>query len=865
MGFMDSYGLTEEERKTNLRRYNHALFRNMMFFMDVAWEIDVRAGTAVILEDKLEPDKARTEYHYRDLFQDYLERRVQEEDRALFREHLSLEALRNLSEQTSLDLRLLSECGELTLHRVVLTPAREKDGALDCVYLGARDMLAEERRVLSEYRDLKRYRGAIQNSRALQSSNEYLRRTLSQEEQFRLASLSRALMVFNINLTKNLIENNFYEIVDGERYPMLQMVGLSAPCAFDEFCRRWGEQKVREDSRETFQRMFNRQYMLDAYAQGEKMVEFEFDTVIGRGIPVTLRSTALLIVDQESGDLLAMCSGKDVTAQRAEEFRQREALRTAFQSANNANAAKSNFLARMSHDIRTPMNAIIGMTAIAGTHLDDQQRVADCLNKIAISSKHLLGLINEVLDMSKIEFGKADLQEEAFNLPELVDDLLAMCKPQLSAKNHELSVSIHGIAHEKVIGDSQRIQQAFMNLMGNAVKYTPEGGKISLSITETATKRPQVGCYEFIFEDNGIGMSREFVDRMFEPFSRAEDSRVDQIQGTGLGMAITKNIVQLMNGNIHVDSELDRGTKVTVTIFLKLQNEGEEFDDQAFLDLPILVADNDEMACESTCEVLEELGMKGEWVLSGREAVDRVVERHQREDDYYAVILDWKMPGMDGLATAKEIRRLVGDTVPIIIISAYDWSDIAAQAQAAGVNAFIGKPLFKSRMAYLFRELMGEKRDGGRRSALEIISREDFSGCRALLAEDNDLNAEIAVEILGASGLEVDWVKNGKDAVEKLSSSPDGTYDLVFMDIQMPGMDGYQATRAIRALDRPWAKTLPILAMSANAFTEDVRASLAAGMNEHLAKPLDLEQLGRALKKWLSPASPEGNPAGAAQ
>ncbi len=856
MVFMDSYGLTAEERKTNLRRYNHALFRNMMFFMDIVWEIDMRTGTVVVLEDKLEPEQARREYIYQDLYRDCLDRRVRESGRETFQARMAPEALRTLTEEFSMDLPLLSPAGEPTLHRIVVTPAWGEDGALDCVYMGVRDMLAEERRVLSEYSDLEQYRGAIENSQALQSSNEYLRRTLSQEEQFRLASLSGAMMVFNINLTKNLIEEEFYEIVDGERYPMLQMVGLTAPCVFDEFCRRWCERKVREDSREIFQRLFSRQYMLDAYARGEKLVEVEFDTVIGRGIPVTLRSTALLIADQESGDLLAMCSGKDVSTQRAEELRQREALRTAFQAANNANAAKSNFLARMSHDIRTPMNAIIGMTAIAGTHLDDKQRVADCLNKIAISSKHLLGLINEVLDMSKIEFGKVDLQEEEFNLPELVDDLLAMCKPQLADKDHELSVSIHGITHEKVVGDSQRIQQAFMNLMGNAIKYTPEGGRISLSITETATNRPLVGCYEFIFEDNGIGMRQEFVDRMFEPFSRAEDSRVDQIQGTGLGMAITKNIVQMMNGTIQVDSELDRGTKVTVTIFLKLQDEGEEIDYEAFLDLPILVADDDEMACESTCEVLEELGMKGEWVLSGREAVDRVVERHQRDDDFYAVILDWKMPGMDGLATTKEIRRRVGDAVPIIIISAYDWSDIEAQARAAGVNAFIGKPLFKSRMAHLFRDLMDGKSAGDRQSALEIISREDYSGCRALLVEDNDLNAEIAIEILGTTGLQVDWVKNGMDAVEKLSSSPDGTYDLVFMDIQMPGMDGYQATKAIRALDRPWSKSLPILAMSANAFAEDVRASIAAGMNEHLAKPLDLEQLNRALKKWLSPTFP---------
>lgn len=673
---------------------------------------------------------------------------------------------------------------------------------------------------------------------------------VSRDEQFLHASLSGALMIYNINLTQNLIQDEFYEIVDGASYPMLQLVGLTAPCNFDEFCKRWSTTKVPEDSRNTFLKLYNRQYLLGAYARGEYQLEIEFDTSIGRGIPVTLRNTILLTRDSKSGDIVAMVSGMDVTAQRRDEREKRKALQAAYDAANRANSAKSEFLARMSHDIRTPMNAIVGMTAIASAHLDDKERVQDCLSKITISSKHLLGLINDVLDMSKIESGKVRLQEEEFVLPDLVESLLTMCKPQIKAKGHELSVSIRDIKNEKVIGDSQHIQQAFMNLMSNAIKYTPYGGKISLSITEKPTNRPNIGCYEFVFEDNGIGMDEEFQKHLFNPFERATDDRTQKEQGTGLGMAITKNIVQMMNGTIEVESQLNKGTKFTVTIFLKLQEDSEEAY-KKFLDLPVLVADDEESACELACAMLSELGMKGEWALTGQEAVERIVDRHRRGDDYYAVILDWKMPGMDGLATAKEIRRQAGDSIPIIILSAYDWSDIEQEARTVGVNAFISKPLFKSRMAYLFSELDGRNDKAEQRSSLEELEEYDFSGRRALLAEDNDINAEIAAEILGMIGIEVERAKNGKEALDAISRAEDGYYDIVFMDIQMPIMDGYEAVRAIRAIGRDYTSRVPILAMSANAFAEDVQEAKASGMNDHIAKPLDFEQLKQLLLRWI--------------
>ena len=391
-----------------------------------------------------------------------------------------------------------------------------------------------------------------------------------------------------------------------------------------------------------------------------------------------------------------------------------------------------------------------------------------------------------------------------------------------------------------------------MNLMSNSIKYTPPGGKIRLTISEKATNKNKLGCYEFIFEDNGIGMTEEFQKHLFEPFVRARnDSRVDKIHGTGLGMAITKNIIQMMNGTINVESKLNDGTRITLNFFLKLKNKDEKIDNYKFIDLPVLVADDDEVACICTCEMLRDIGMKGEWVLTGKEAVERTVKHHEMNDDFFAVILDWKMPEMNGVETTRRIRRIVGRDMPIIIISAYDWSDIEQEARAAGANAFISKPLFKSRMIHLFNELIDGVEDSAEISGIDDIFKNVYSGKRALLVEDNELNAEIAEEILGMSGLTVEFAKNGKEAVDIIADVKSDYYDIIFMDIQMPIMNGYEASRAIRALSGDYPKSVPIVAMTANAFAEDVAAAKNAGMNEHIAKPLDFDQLQKILKKWL--------------
>ena len=539
----------------------------------------------------------------------------------------------------------------------------------------------------------------------------------------------------------------------------------------------------------------------------------------------------------------------DVSQEKKAEIESHKALKEAYRAAENASRAKTEFLSNMSHDIRTPMNAIVGLTAIAGANIESQDRVVECLGKITKSSRHLLGLINEVLDMARIESGRISLAEEDFSLPELVDNLLTLTKPAIDEHHHQLEVHIEHIEHEAVCGDSLRIQQVFVNLMSNAVKYTPDGGNITFTIKEKPNGFSELGCYEFSIEDNSIGMTPEFQKIMFEPFSRADDHRTTKVQGTGLGMAIARNIVNLMNGDIQVESAPNKGTKITVTVYLKLQ-ENEKEQEKELLDLPVLVVDDDKTCCESTVATLQEIGIAGEWVLTGKEAVERCYARHETNSDYFAVILDWKMPEMDGIATARKIRERVGEDVTIIILTSFDFSEIEEEARAAGVNAFMAKPLFRSRLTATLRQFKSEKKEENARNYLEDFAKENYAGKRILLVEDNELNREIATEIIGMTGVTIDIAENGKIAVEKVMEAPEKWYDLILMDIQMPIMNGYEATAAIRALAGSRGK-VPIIAMTANAFAEDVQLAKNTGMNEHIAKPLDLNKLNDVLKQWL--------------
>lgn len=852
MNELDGFGLTEKEKEMDLHSYNHALFRNMMFFMDIVWEINILTGTVVILVDKNEPDKNSTQFLYKAVYRDYMIDRIDQGEQAVFEQYMSPDNLKELKEEVFFNVRLHLRNGKWELHRIVLTPSFDENGRLSCVYLGGRNLQAEVSRELAEYHNQEQFRDALISGsyfhfnfdvsgdglinedfltrngiplvreiaemelpvpfdtfiqkwfekcepkfdkkhgseiftldylkqafernerlidmeakqkapdgdttadylqivivlrqsisdkhicasviwrdigafhRAAIEKNRELKHTISQEQQLRQAVLSGSLLVYNINLTRDQIEEEFYEMVDGEQYPMLQMMGLTAPCSFNDFARRWGEQKVLEGSRESFLGMYNREYMLDAYNRGERQLEMEFDTVLGRGLQITIRNTVLLLEDKKSGDILATVSGKDITDQKREEVRQQEALKEAYEVANRASAAKSDFLTRISHDIRTPMNAIIGMAAIAEKHQDNVDRVADCLKRIAFSSKYLLALLDEMLDMSMIESGKMRLQEEEIDLVELYENLAIILGGQVREKGHEYITSIIHVEHRKILGDRKRINQIIMNLVDNAVKYTLEEGRIRVTLEEKPTNKLDIGCYEIVVEDTGIGMSQETIQHVFEPFVRAKDRRVEKIPGSGLGLAITSNIVKMLNGIIQVESEPEAGTKVTVRIFLKLQEKRD-------ISLAKLTAD----------------------------------------------------------AEAEE------------------------------------------------------------KTPIEALTERDFSGHRVLMVEDNESNANIIQEILEMVGLKVDHVWNGKEAVEIIAAAKDWYYGVVFMDIQMPVMDGYEATKAIRQLNSKYAREVPILAMSANAFAEDVQASLAAGMNEHIAKPVDFRKLGESLEKWL--------------
>ncbi len=546
------------------------------------------------------------------------------------------------------------------------------------------------------------------------------------------------------------------------------------------------------------------------------------------------------------------CILRDIREEALERENTNLALQEALVASERASAAKTAFLSSMSHDIRTPMNAIIGMTALAAAHLGDDERVSDCLKKISLSSKHLLSLINEVLDMSKIETGSVVLSEDEFNLSELLDSLVIMINQQLETKAHHFSVSSKDLIHEYVIGDSLRIQQIFVNVMSNAIKYTPDGGKISLKISEKPSNQAKVACYEFVFEDNGIGMDEEYLQHVFEPFSRADDAVVTRIQGTGLGMPISRNIARLMGGDVVVESKKGVGSRFTVTIRLKLQDREVEDDFTSFVDLDVLVADDDRASLDSTCHILDGFGMKTTGTTSGSDAVELTVAQHEAGKDFFACILDWKMPDVDGVEATRRIRAAVGEDVPIIIVSAYDWSTIEKEAREAGANAFVTKPLFRSRLARTFHAILDDATETiTTLKPIQRIEKANGEGKRALLVEDNLLNSEIAKEILEMGGLEVECAYDGAEAVDMVSTCTDGYYDIVFMDIQMPKMNGNDATRAIRAMKREWCRTVPIIAMTANAFAEDVQAAKTIGMNEHIAKPLDLSRLATVLNKWL--------------
>ncbi len=539
-----------------------------------------------------------------------------------------------------------------------------------------------------------------------------------------------------------------------------------------------------------------------------------------------------------------------VLSDRTQERQMNQKLQDALTAARSANEAKSNFLSNMSHDIRTPMNAIVGFSTLLEKDADQPEKVREYTRKITASSHHLLSLINDVLDMSKIESGKTSLNVDRFSLPELLEKLNIILMPQAAAKNQTLTVHVQGAPPEQMIGDKLRLNQILINLLSNAVKYTPEGGKIDFTVSELPQTAPQYVKLRFTVRDNGIGMSEEFQKKVFAPFSREINSVTNKIQGTGLGMAITKNLVDLMGGIIQVQSKPGEGSVFTVEMSFVLPEQEETDAWYRQKVTRMLVADDEQEICLDIEELMRGSGVRLTCVTDGAAAVEAAVQAHRRGEDYHVILLDWKMPGMDGVEAARKIREQLQTDVPILVLTSYDWTEIETEARAAGINAFLAKPFFVSSFWHTLKPLFLKTAEQKVDAPVEARVME---GRLFLVAEDNELNAEILTEMLDMEGARCELAVNGREAVERFTSSAPGHFDMILMDVQMPVMNGYEATRAIRASAHPEAKTVPIVAMTANTFAEDVRNALDAGMDGHLAKPIDMnavrEPVGRLLRR----------------
>ena len=518
-------------------------------------------------------------------------------------------------------------------------------------------------------------------------------------------------------------------------------------------------------------------------------------------------------------------------------------LQVTAREAESANKAKTDFLSTMSHDIRTPMNAIIGLTAIAEKNLGDVESTGESLRKISLAGNHLLTLINDILDISKVESGKLKLSPLTFSIVETVENLVNISQPMIKEKNLEFSFHINQMEKEYLYADQLRLNQIYINILSNAIKYTEPGGRISVDMREEES--PKTGCVRltYIVEDTGIGMSPEFIENMYQPFSRQVDSRVNSIQGTGLGLAITKQMVDLMGGTIECKSEQGKGTTFTVVLDIPVSERQRE--DMKLDPIDVLIVDDDEVMLKTAVDTLESLGATTEQTASGLEALGMIGHRHQEGRDYDVIIIDWKMPEIDGVGTIKRIRSELDSKTPILLISAYDWSDIEEKAKEAGANGFVSKPLFRSTLYDKINKLIGKE-------SLSIEPEDDYSdlkGMNILVAEDNDVNWEIVSAMLEMFGITSERAENGRVCVEKMQSAEIGRYDLVFMDIQMPDMNGLDATREIRKFTQTWASTIPIVAMTADAFSENVTECLNAGMNGHIAKPIDIKLVIKEIRR----------------
>ena len=613
-----------------------------------------------------------------------------------------------------------------------------------------------------------------------------------------------------------------------------------------ESMERYIQTCVYVDDRDLVRQVFA-ENRLERELQDRGIYYLNYRTVCGSEIRY-FQMKAVPIGDQKSSRGVVI-GFRSVDEETREEMEKKSLLEDALAQANRASKAKSVFLSNMSHDIRTPMNAIIGFTALASTHIDNREQVEGYLKKIMTSGNHLLSLINDVLDMSRIESGKMYLDEKPCSLPDILHGLRSIVQADVHSKQLELYMDAVDVIHEDILCDRLRLNQILLNLLGNSIKYTPAGGIVSIRVTEKPSAPTGHASYEFSVRDTGIGMSEEFVAHIFEPFERERNSTTSGIQGTGLGMAITRNIVEMMNGSIHVKSRQGAGTEFTVDLTFRLSsNEKQPTTIPELSGCRALVVDDDFNTCDSVSCMLQQIGMRAEWTLSGKEAVLRTRQAVMRRDHYSVYIIDWLLPDMNGIEVARRIRKECGGEVPIIVLTAYDWADIEDEALEAGVTAFCGKPLFLSELRDCLLSVLGADSAETETEDPQLFP---VTAGRILLAEDNELNQEIAQAILEEAGFTVEIAENGQIALDMLKASQPGYYQLVLMDVQMPVMDGYQATQAIRSLEDPALQSIPILAMTANAFEEDKQNALKCGMNGHISKPINIERLLETLENVL--------------
>ncbi len=766
---------------------------------------------------------------YDDIIRVHSQDIIGEEEQKQFQQTFQIDSLTQiLSEQDTFTYEChVSRNGkEDWEHLIVVCLQREKGRAVRLLYVRQNIMELKQRE--------------LQNQKALSVMNR-------KERQYRIAITSTAFCTFEFNLTRDLIEHDITRVMNGRQISLLEKAGLKAPCPASVCFNLW-KSFVLEDSQEEYCAAVNLDRLRERFEQGEMEINVDYWGRLETDQPMCVRQNFIMTRDDDTGDIMVMVVSKDITAQVQKQREQTQALQEALQQAQRANSAKTTFLSNMSHDIRTPMNAIIGFTTIAISHIDNKDQVKDCLQKVLSSSNHLLSLINDILDMSRIESGKVQIKEQECNISELTHNLVNIIQPQVKAKQLDLFIDTFNVSNEDVIADPLKLNQVFINLLSNAVKYTPAGGTVSFRIQQDTTFHRGYGDYVFIVKDNGIGMSPEFVEHIFDPFERESSTTKTGIQGTGLGMSITKNIVEMMGGVITVQSEKDKGSEFRVELSLKLQDtEKNAVQIKELEGLRALVVDDDCDSCESVTRMLKQIGIQAEWTTSGKEAVYRAKSANNEGVPYHTYIIDWQMPELSGIETCRRIRAAAGCDISIIILTAYDWTDIEEEAKQAGVTAFCAKPLFMSdlKSALLAVNNPGEKKEESSWTQM------DFAGKRVLVVEDNELNREIAQAILEDTGFTVDTAPDGSDAVEIMRQVEEYHYDAILMDVQMPVMDGYEATRTIRALSRKDVKALPIIAMTANAMEEDKEAALKNGMTAHIAKPLNINLFLDILGKYL--------------